>query len=159
MFGLFKKEQSMVAPVSGKTLDLKDVPDEVFAQRMAGDGLAIDPTGDLVVSPVDGELTMLFGTRHAFGITAAKGIEILVHIGIDTVSLNGEGFEALKAQGDKVKKGEPIIRLDRALITERGYSLITPILLTDPDSVQSFEAEIGIDVEAGVTPVLTYHLK
>ena len=159
MFGKFKKEQTLVAPVSGKTIDIKDVPDAVFAEKMAGDGLAIDPTGDTIVAPADGELTMLFGTRHAFGMTLDKGVQILVHIGLDTVSLNGEGFTALKEQGDKVKKGDPIVKIDRDYITSKGLSLITPVIFTDMELVKSFETEVGIDVEAGVTTVLTYKAK
>ncbi|WP_312712334.1 PTS sugar transporter subunit IIA [Proteiniclasticum ruminis] len=159
MFGLFKKEGALVAPISGKTVDITTVPDAVFAEKMAGDGLAIDPTGDTVVAPADGELTMLFGTKHAFGMTLDKGVQILVHIGLDTVSLNGEGFTALKNQGDMVKKGEPIVKIDRELIQGKGLSLITPVIFTDMDVLKSFEAQLGIDVIAGETTVLTYKAK
>lgn len=159
MFGLFKKEGALVAPISGKTVDITTVPDAVFAEKMAGDGLAIDPTGDTVVAPADGELTMLFGTKHAFGMTLDKGVQILVHIGLDTVSLNGEGFTALKNQGDMVKKGEPIVKIDRDLIQSKGLSLITPVIFTDMDVLKSFEAQLGIDVTAGETTVLTYKAK
>ena len=159
MFGLLKKEGALVAPISGKTVDITTVPDAVFAEKMAGDGLAIDPTGDTVVAPADGELTMLFGTKHAFGMTLDKGVQILVHIGLDTVSLNGEGFTALKNQGDMVKKGEPIVKIDRELIQGKGLSLITPVIFTDMDVLKSFEAQLGIDVIAGETTVLTYKAK
>ncbi len=159
MFGLFKKEGALVAPISGKTVDITTVPDAVFAEKMAGDGLAINPTGDTVVAPADGELTMLFGTKHAFGMTLDKGVQILVHIGLDTVSLNGEGFTALKNQGDMVKKGEPIVKIDRELIQGKGLSLITPVIFTDMDVLKSFEAQLGIDVIAGETTVLTYKAK
>lgn len=159
MFGLFKKEGALVAPISGKTVDITTVPDAVFAEKMAGDGLAIDPTGDTVVAPADGELTMLFGTKHAFGMTLDKGVQILVHIGLDTVTLNGEGFTALKNQGDMVKKGEPIVKIDRELIQGKGLSLITPVIFTDMDVLKSFEAQLGIDVIAGETTVLTYKAK
>lgn len=159
MFGLFKKEGTLVAPISGKTVDITTVPDAVFAEKMAGDGLAIDPTGDTVVAPADGELTMLFGTKHAFGMTLDKGVQILVHIGLDTVSLNGEGFTALKNQGDMIKKGEPIVKIDRELIQSKGLSLITPVVFTDMDVLKSFEAQLGIDVIAGETTVLTYKAK
>ena len=159
MFGLFKKEGALVAPISGKTVDITTVPDAVFAEKMAGDGLAIDPTGDTVVAPADGELTMLFGTKHAFGMTLDKGVQILVHIGLDTVSLNGEGFTALKNQGDMVKKGDPIVKIDRELIQGKSLSLITPVIFTDMDVLKSFEAQLGIDVIAGETTVLTYKAK
>jgi PTS system D-glucosamine-specific IIA component/PTS system glucose-specific IIA component len=156
MFGLFGKSLEIVALISGKTIDIKSVPDAVFAEKMAGDGLAIEPTGDIVVAPADGELTMLFGTKHAFGMTLSNGVQILVHIGLDTVGLNGEGFKALKAQGDMVKKGEPLIEIDRAFIKSKGLSLITPVIFTELDKLKSFDAKVGIDVVAGVTPILTY---
>lgn len=159
MFGLFKKEGTLVAPASGKTIDITTVPDAVFAEKMAGDGLAIDPTGDTIVAPADGELTMLFGTKHAFGMTLDKGVQILVHIGLDTVSLNGEGFTALKNQGDMVKKGDPIVKIDRDFIQSKGLSLITPVIFTDMDILKSFEAQVGIDVVAGETAILTYKAK
>ncbi|MBR0575746.1 PTS glucose transporter subunit IIA [Proteiniclasticum sp. BAD-10] len=159
MFGFFKKQLEIAAPVSGRTIRIQDVPDAVFAEKMAGDGVAIDPTGDTVVAPADGELTMLFGTKHAFGMTLDKGVQILVHIGLDTVSLNGEGFTALKKQGDYVKKGEAIVRFDREFITGKGLSLLTPVIFTELDLLKEFEAHVGIDVEAGKTAVLTYTAK
>ncbi len=159
MFGLFKKDLVLVAPMSGRTMDITEVPDAVFAEKMAGDGLAIDLSGDVAVAPADGELTMLFGTRHAFGMTLDKGVEVLVHIGLDTVSLNGEGFTALKTQGDRVKKGEPIVKIDRDFILSKGLSLISPVIFTEPDKLQSFEPVLGVDAVAGETVVLNYKTK
>ncbi len=159
MFGLFKKEQVLVAPMSGRTIDITEVPDAVFAEKMAGDGLAIDLSGDVAVAPADGELTMLFGTKHAFGMTLDKGVQVLVHIGLDTVSLNGEGFTALKTQGDRVKKGEPIVKIDREFIKSKGLSLISPVIFTELDVLQSFEPVLGVDAVAGETVVLNYKTK
>lgn len=161
MFGLFKKnkkEESLnfVAPVSGKAVDLSEVPDPVFAQKMAGDGLGIDSTGDIIVAPCDGELTLVFKTKHAFAMTLDNGIELLVHIGIETVSLNGEGFEQLAEQGTRVKAGTPIIKIDRELIKSKGLSLVTPVLITNPDTVKSLDVKTGMDVVAGETVVLEY---
>jgi len=92
-------------------------------------------------------------------MTLDKGVQILVHIGLVTVSLNGEGLTAMKEQGDKVKKGDPIVKIDRELITSKGFSLITPVIFTDMDVLKSFEPHVGIDVEAGETTVLTYKAK
>ncbi|MBM7836037.1 PTS glucose transporter subunit IIA [Clostridium sardiniense] len=161
MFGLFKKnkkEESLnfVAPVSGKAVDLSEVPDPVFAQKMAGDGLGIDSTGDIIVAPCDGELTLVFKTKHAFAMTLDNGIEVLVHIGIETVSLNGEGFEQLAEQGTRVKAGTPIIKIDREFIKNKGLSLVTPVLITNPDTVKSLDVKTGMDVVAGETVVLEY---
>lgn len=162
MFGFFKKKKeealNFVAPISGKVIDLSEVPDPVFAQKMAGDGIAIDTTGDTIVAPCDGELSLVFKTKHAFAMTLDNGIELLVHIGIETVSLNGEGFEQLAEQGTKVKAGTPIIKIDREFIKSNGLSLITPVLITNPDSIKSFDAKTGVDAIAGKTTVLEYSL-
>ena len=164
MFGFFKKKKNepvndtlkFVAPVDGKTIPLSEVPDPVFAQKMAGDGLAINPTGDTVVAPADGELTLVFNTKHAFAITADNGVELLVHIGIETVSLNGEGFEQLAEQGTKVKAGTPIIKFNKDIILGKGLSLTTPVLITNPDNAKSIKAIENIDTKAGETTVLEY---
>lgn len=161
MFGLFKKnkkEESLnfIAPVSGKAVDLSEVPDPVFAQKMAGEGLGIDSTGDIIVAPCNGELTLVFKTKHAFAMTLDNGIEVLVHIGIETVSLNGEGFEQLTEQGTRVKAGTPIIKIDREFIKSKGLSLVTPVLITNPDTVKSLDVKTGMDVVAGETVVLEY---
>ena len=159
MFGLFKKNTlNFVAPVDGKTMDLSEVPDPVFAQKMAGDGLAIDATGDVIVAPCDGDLTLVFKTKHAFAMTLDNGIELLVHIGIETVSLNGEGFEQLAEAGTKVKAGTPIIKIDREFIKSKNLPLVTPILITNPDVVKSMDAKTGLDAKAGETVVLEYSL-
>ncbi|MBP1890560.1 PTS system D-glucosamine-specific IIA component/PTS system glucose-specific IIA component [Clostridium moniliforme] len=163
MFEFLKKNKrnsslSFVAPVTGKTIDLSDIPDPVFAQKMAGDGLGIDSTGDVIVAPCDGDLTLVFKTKHAFAMTLENDIEILVHIGIETVSLNGEGFEQLVEQGTTVKTGTPIIKIDREFIKSKGLSLVTPVLITNPDITKSIDAKIGIDVVAGETTVLEYSI-
>lgn len=163
MFEFLKKNKrnsslSFVAPVTGKTIDLSDIPDPVFAQKMAGDGLGIDSTGDVIVAPCDGDLTLVFKTKHAFAMTLENDIEILVHIGIETVSLNGEGFEQLVEQGTTVKAGTPIIKIDREFIKSKGLSLVTPVLITNPDITKSIDTKIGIDVVAGETTVLEYSI-
>lgn len=160
MFGLFKKDFKLVAPVNGTTIDLSQVPDEVFAGKMAGDGLAIDPTGNTFVAPADGELNLIFKTNHAFALTLNNGVELLVHIGVDTVSLDGEGFERLIEPGVKVKAGTPIIKIDRDFILSKGFSLATPVLITNvDDSVKDFQPLIGNTVQAGQDVVLTYKTK
>ncbi|WP_244834010.1 PTS glucose transporter subunit IIA [Clostridium sp. BJN0001] len=164
MFNFFKKKETtennntLVCPIDGKTIPLSKVPDQVFAEKMAGDGIAIDTTGDTVVAPADGELTLVFKTKHAFAITLSNGIELLVHIGLDTVSLKGEGFEQLAQQGDKVKAGQPIIKIDRNFIKEKGFSLITPVLITNVDKVSEIKPFENIDAKSGETVVAEYTL-
>lgn len=168
MFGFLKKkknEQSvestfrLVSAVAGKSIPISEVPDQVFAQKMAGDGIAIDTTGDTIVAPADGELTLVFKTKHAFALTLKNGVELLVHIGIETVGLEGEGFEQLVEQGTTVKAGTPIIKIDREFIKSKGLSLITPILITNPDILDSMNAIENIETIAGETTVVEYKVK
>ncbi|MFL0267434.1 PTS sugar transporter subunit IIA [Candidatus Clostridium radicumherbarum] len=162
MFNFLKKnstkEVNLVAPVSGKTIDLSKVPDPVFSERLAGDGIAIEPTGDIIVAPCDGELTLVFKTLHAFGLTLENGVELLVHIGIDTVSLNGEGFQQLAEAGTKVKAGTPIIKLNRDVILGKGYSLITPVLITNMDLIKDLNTNLDKDVTAGKDEIISFSL-
>ena len=110
MFSLFKKEKfKIVSPLDGQLILLKDVPDSVFSQKLMGDGFAIIPQSQVVVSPISGVAESVFPTGHAVGIKTKDGIECIVHIGLDTVELDGEGFTSLISQGDYVKAGEPIV--------------------------------------------------
>lgn len=161
MFGLFKKnkkdnELKLVAPATGKVVPVSEIPDPVFAQKMAGDGVGIDITGDTIVAPADGEVTLIFKTKHAFAMTLSNGIEILVHVGIETVALNGEGFEQLVEQGTTVKAGTPILKIDRDFIKSKGCPLITPVLITNVDNVQSLTPISNIDATVGETTVIQY---
>ncbi len=159
MFGFFKKNYKLVAPVDGKVVELSQVPDQVFAEKMAGDGVAIEPTGDTIVAPADGKLSMIFKTNHAFGINLSNGAEILVHIGLDTVALDGAGFERIAEEGQVVRAGDPIIKINREEIISKGYSLVTPVLITNPDSFKEIEGFVGSTVKAGSDEVLTYKAK
>ena len=158
MFDFLKKNKDIVAPVSGKVIDLSEVPDEVFAQRLAGDGVAILPTGNKIVAPADGVLTLLFNTGHAFAITLKNGVELLVHIGIDTVALNGKGFTKLVEQGIKVKAGMPIVRIDEEAVEAAGYSLITPVLITNPEIIKDLTGAVGETAVAGETQIIDYKM-
>jgi PTS system D-glucosamine-specific IIA component/PTS system glucose-specific IIA component len=162
MFNFFKKnsnkEVKLIAPITGNTIDLSTVPDPVFSEKLAGDGIAIDPTGDVIVAPADGELSLVFKTMHAFAMTLSNGAEILVHIGIDTVSLNGEGFEQLAQAGTTVKAGTPIIKINKDFILSKGFSLITPVLVTNMDNVKELKANVGINATAGKDEIVTFSL-
>ena len=162
MFKFFNKKQKtdliLVAPATGTAIDLSKVPDPVFAQKMAGDGIAIDLTGDTIVAPADGTLALVFKTKHAFAMTLDNGIELLVHIGIDTVSLNGEGFEQLASEGAVVKAGTPIIKINRDFILEKGFSLITPVLITNPDIVSDLIISTDKNVVVGEDQIIVCKL-
>lgn len=155
--GRSKKQNKIIAPISGTTIDLSEVPDEVFAQKMAGNGIAIDTTGNSVVAPANGNLTMIFQTLHAFGMSLDNGIELLVHIGIDTVQLKGEGFKKLIEEGTYVKAGTPIIQIDREFILDKGFSLVTPVLITNPEKTRNIDNIINKSVEAGEDEVIRYN--
>lgn len=159
MFGFLKSSLELLAPVSGRVLPLSSVPDEVFATKLAGDGVAIDPIEDIIVAPGSGELVLIFKTNHAFCIRLENGIEVLVHIGIDTVNLNGEFFERLAIEGTKVKAGDPIVKVNRVKIAEKGYSLITPILITNMEIVKEIEYFHGKVVKAGNDAIISYKVK
>ena len=148
----------VTAPFSGTLVPLSEVPDETFASGVLGEGIAIEPSDGLFCSPVDGTVETIAETKHAIGFAADNGLEILVHVGLETVSLNGEGFEILVKEGDRVKAGQPVAKADLALIRERGLKTITSIVLTGgADDVELHCAE-GI-AAAGKTPVLTLTAK
>lgn len=158
MFGFLTKNYELKAPVAGKVIDLKEVPDDVFSSKMIGDGAAIDTTGDLIVSPAEGELSLVFKTNHAFALRLKNGAEVLVHIGLDTVELKGEGFTKLAEEGSHVKAGEPIIKIDREFIASKGYSLITPVLITNPDIISQLDVCTEKEVNTGDV-IFNYKIK
>lgn len=138
-------DDAIVAITEGDLLPLTEVDDETFSKKMLGDGVAFKLDSDFICAPANGELTTLFPTGHAFGITTKEGIELLVHIGIDTVNLKGEGFDVLVEQGEEVRAGEPIVRVDREKITAAGYDLTTMLILTN-----DFDHEIQLNNQGQV---------
>lgn len=147
LFDRFKKEvdSNIYSPVEGKCIDISNVRDDVFSKKMMGDGIAIIPKDNIVYSPCDGELTMLFPTKHAFGIIMNDGVEILVHIGMDTVNLNGVGFKSYKNKGDKVKHGDKIIKFDDKYLSNKDLDMTVMVVITN-DNNYDFE-KIAIDNE------------
>ncbi len=138
MFNVFKKKGSILtAPVTGKVIALENVPDQVFAQKMMGDGVAFQYDGSTIFSPCDGKVKMIAETKHAIGITDSAGADILIHIGLDTVALNGEGFTVNVSVGDKLSKGQPIISIDRDLMEQKEIDLTTPMIITNANEVNS----------------------
>lgn len=135
-FKFHKKEIVIYAPCNGKLVALKDVPDPVFSQEMMGKGMAIIPEDGEMKAPLDGTLLVIPETKHAFGIEQGK-LDVLVHIGIDTVVLKGEGFTTAKTVGGEVKRGETIIQTDLEVIVSKAKSTIVPIVLTNMEEVDS----------------------
>ena len=154
--GLLKRTIQVISPIDGKVIDLSQVDDRVFSQRLAGEGVAIESTGDTVVAPVGGKISFMFKTNHAFVITTTNGIHVLVHIGTDTLNLHGEGFKNVKKMGDTVKAGDEILKLDRDFIESKGCCLVVPVLITKPDDVEFLEMNIGNLVRAGNETIMSY---
>jgi PTS system glucose-specific IIA component len=140
MFGFLKRKPRVIhAPIDGQLLDIESVDDEVFSQKMAGDGLAIYPIGDIFRAPIDGVISKIFSTNHAFSIKNSKDLEVLVHIGLETVALKGKGFERLAKEGDEVKIGDPIIKVDLNYIKANAKDIVTPILITDESKFDNID--------------------
>lgn len=134
--GLFKKKQPndqdpMLVPLKGKVVNLEAVPDPVFAEKMMGDGFAIDPADGTIVSPIDGEVITIFPTKHAISLKSKQGREILIHVGLETVQLNGDGFTPLVMDGQKIKKGQELLKVDFDAIKEKVPSILTPVVFTN----------------------------
>lgn len=127
----FKKKLKIYAPVNGKIIHLEDVPDPIFSQKMMGEGVAIEPTDGKIHAPIDGTIMQVSPTNHAVGIVAQDGTEILVHVGLETVLLEGKGFELKVKEGDKVSKGDLLIETDLEYVRQHADSIITPIVITN----------------------------
>jgi multiphosphoryl transfer protein len=146
------------SPLSGPVVPLEDVPDPVFAQRMAGDGLAVDPTDHRVLSPCNAKVTQVHRKRHAVTLATDEGVEILIHIGIETVGLDGEGFEVRVSDGQRVSQGDLLIEFDADLIARKAKSLMTVILVANNQRFHPTNLFQGL-AEAGTTPLFLVHIE
>ncbi|TJZ72869.1 N-acetylglucosamine-specific PTS transporter subunit IIBC [Chitiniphilus eburneus] len=149
----------LVAPVTGEVVALDQVPDAAFASKAVGDGLAIRPTGKLVVAPVDGTIAKIFNSNHAFALVADNGAEIIVHIGIETVKLGGQGFKRLAEQGARVKAGDPVLELDLDYLAAHAQSLVSPVVVSNVDQYAGVTNLVSGQVQAGQTPLYTLKAK
>ena len=143
------KKVVISSPIKGETIKLEDIEDAAFATGVLGQGLAIKPTEGKVVSPVSGEITTLFPSLHAIGITSDEGVEILIHVGLDTVQLEGKGFKAHVKQGDKIVKGQELVTFDIDFIQESGYSIVTPVVVTNYNDYFEIAATESKSLELG----------
>lgn len=157
MFG-FKKKGKIFASQNGRAVALSEVPDPAFSEKMLGDGVAIIPEDDTVLSPVNGTVVDVTNTLHAYCIQTDDGLDVLIHIGINTVELKGEGFKSLVKSGDKVKAGQPLAQADIKFLKDKGYQIYTPILITNMDAVNSISVSTG-NTQAGKSCVITYSCK
>ncbi|ETX39320.1 PTS system, N-acetylglucosamine-specific IIBC component [Serratia marcescens BIDMC 44] len=143
--------ETLLAPVTGEVVALEQVPDEAFASKAVGDGLAIRPTDKIVVAPADGTVVKIFNTNHAFCLETDKGAEIVVHMGIDTVALEGQGFKRLVEEGAEVKAGQPILELDLDYLNANARSMISPVVVSNSDDYAGLAALASGSVVAGQT--------
>lgn len=151
-----KQRSTLVAPVDGELVNLKELPDQAFAEGMLGDGIAIKPSSGSFVSPCDGVLSGVTESAHAYSITSADGLELLLHIGIDTVELRGEGFTPKVKLGDSLRKGDLIADVDLDFVKSKGYSTLTPLIVTNMEEVAMLERmSAQNNVVGGKSVVLT----
>ena len=145
MFGFGKKKKtiSITAPITGNAVALEQVPDPAFAQKIIGDGIAIEPEQGVLIAPFDGQVIHLIDTYHSLVLGHESGLELLIHIGVNTVSLQGKPFKPHVKTGDKVKKGQTLIEFDIAQIKEAGLPVITPVIVANGDVVAELKANTG----------------
>lgn len=148
------KEIEIYAPLTGEYINIENIPDPVFAQKMMGEGFGINPTEGEVVSPIEGKVENVFPTKHAIGLKADNGLEILVHIGLDTVQLDGQGFEILVSSGDTVQVGDPLLKFDLEYIRNNAKDVISPIIITNSDQTESIHVNDVKAVIKGETKVV-----
>ena len=147
-------EVEIYAPLSGEIVNIEDVPDVVFSEKIVGDGIAIRPTCNKIVAPVDGVIGKIFETNHAFSMESKEGVELFVHFGIDTVELKGEGFTRIAQEGQSVKRGDTVIEFDLATLESKAKSVLTPVVISNMDEISSIEKKSG-EVIAGESVVLS----
>jgi N-acetylglucosamine PTS system EIICBA or EIICB component len=148
---------ALVSPVTGEVVALEQVPDEAFASKAVGDGVAVKPTEKMVVSPAAGTIVKIFNTNHAFCLETEKGAEIVVHMGIDTVALNGQGFTRLVEEGAEVTAGQPVLEMDLDFLNANARSMISPVVCSNIDDFSGLVIKAQGQVVAGVTPL--YEIK
>lgn len=140
MFNLFRKKKTkVISCVEGVLIPLKDVKDNLFSTGAIGRGVAVKPTSNTIISPVNGTISMIFPTKHAFGLTTEDGLEFMLHIGIDTVKLKGEGFHIIAKEGQMVKKGDVLAEVDFHFLAKEGFITDTLILLTSDESKAEYK--------------------
>lgn len=156
---LSSKKMLLASPLTGNVVTLEQVPDPVFAQKMTGDGFAVEPSEGVVVAPFDGKVVHLFESKHAIVLENKNQLQVLIHVGIDTVNLQGEGFFAHTQVGETVKKGDKLIEFDLVKIKKAGHPTISPVIITNGEIVSEQKILIHGSVHAGIDDILSLHLK
>lgn len=160
MFGFLKgknkKEKVFYSMVTGKSIDLSQVDDEMFAGRVLGDGIAVWPEVDMFVAPCTGTVTTVTDTKHAIGLENEDGVQVLIHIGLDTVKLNGKGFETYVEPGQQVKAGDPLVKVDREMLRKEEIPDVSMLVFVEPNGHKLSKFYTEQAVEAGTSPLVEY---
>ena len=149
------RSKTVLTPIRGRVLAQTDIPDETFAQGILGPGGGIEPTGNMVYAPFDGVVNQVASTLHAVGLTSNDGIEVLIHVGMDTVEMQGKSFKALVKEGEKVKAGTPILKINLDAIKDAGHPTTTAVIVTNGDDLGELKMLAEGDVLAG-TPLFQF---
>lgn len=155
MFGKKKKKLSLIAPATGKVIPLENSEDQAFAEKLVGDGIALMPVEGDFRCPASGRIAGVAESLHAYSLETEDGIDLLIHIGIDTVELMGEGYSPCVKSGDMVKARDPLCKVDLDLLKNKGYSVCTPVVICDMEKVSEFTPLYG-DVIGGADSVIEY---
>lgn len=151
---LFNRKLLIFAPMDGQVIRLEEVPDPVFNQKMIGEGIAIIPTSEEIFAPIDGTVMLVSDTKHAIGIRSKDGTELLIHVGLETLSLKGVGFSVLVEEGQKLTAGQLMMRVDWNYLHEQGKDIITPVVITNSDE-RNIQVEDATKCIQGETLLMT----
>lgn len=150
MLKFFTNNKTIIkAPITGVAVKLEEVPDDVFAKKLIGDGIAIEPIDNILYSPVNGEIIQIFPTLHAIGIITKEGVEVLIHLGIDTVELKGEGFTSFIEKGQQVNIGDKLLQIDWDYVKDKASSTMTPIIITNMERINKIKILKLGEIQAG----------
>lgn len=154
MFGFFNKKNNIFAPFDGQVIKLEEVPDEAFAKKIVGDGLAIVPESNKLIAPFDGKIEQIFDTKHAFILKSTDDLQVLIHVGINTVNLNGEGFDIKISEKQEIKHGDIVAEINFDFILKKKYSICTPIIFMN---LEKFKVDFKFGhVQAGKDIIAIY---
>ncbi len=154
---LFKRNKQLLSVCDGSCAELSQIPDEAFSSGMLGQGVAVFPKSNRFFSPVNGRVESIAESRHAYTILSEDGLELLIHIGVDTVELKGEGFTPHTKEGAAIRAGDPLADADLKLISDRGFSTVTAVLITNHEKIEITEQRYG-EVTGGRDAILTYRI-
>lgn len=147
MFGLFKNKNNFLSPISGEIIPVEEVNDPIFSQKMMGTGFAIVPTTNAIYAPFDAEVVTVFPTAHAYGLKSKNGVEVIIHIGIDTVELKGEGFTSKVKKGDQVKAGDLIAKVDMDFLKKQGKDCTCIIVFPNKETIEIAHPHTNVEAK------------